>query len=188
MMQQTNGARQLTGDLNNYLTIGEVAELYGVTRTAVSYWLSAGHLPTYLDGKKKLIWVEDLENFERPAKKKPGRPKGSRNKVTRLQPVQRDASAKRRLELEHGGRADEVSQVLFTLGTALTKVSALVEKLNTEAPETSRGELLRADLRSSHRLLRRTYDFLLDAENTTLRAESKVQELTRDLARELRGS
>ena len=115
-------------------------------------------------------------------------PKGSRNKVTRLQPVQRDASAKRRLELEHGGRADEVSQVLFTLGTALTEVSALVEKLNVESPQTSKGELLRGDLRAAHRLLRRTYDFLLDAENTTLRAESKVEELTRDIGRELRGT
>ena len=186
------------GDLKDYLSIAEVAELYGVSRPAVSQWITAGLLEAHQDGRRKLIKIDDLETFERPAAKKRGRPKGSRNKVTHLKALgsPREAegtelkgSTKRRLEVEHGGSVDEIAEVLGTLGTALTTTATLVEKLNRETPETSRPEvLLRGDLRATRRLLRRCYDFITDAEHITLRGEDRAADLIRDIERELRGT
>ena len=190
-------------DLRNYWSVAEVAELFGVTPRSVYGWIKDGLLPTHKDGRKKYISSESLETFKQPAKKKPGRPKGSRSrkkkkqlaatKVTHLQPVQKSNGAARgaaakRLKLEHGGRADEISSVLNSLGAALTESAFLIEKLNAAPTETSQGELLRTDLRAAHRLLRRSYDFLIDAENVTFKAETRAEELSRDIAREIRGS
>ena len=189
-------------DLTDYWSVTEVAELFGVTPRSVYSWIKQGLLPTHQDGNKKYISSESLETFEQPVRNSPGRPKGSRNRakkkqpvaaeVTHLQPVrlkvQGNGSVKRRLELEHGGRADEISSVLNSLGAALTESAFLIEKLNVAPTETAQGESLRTDLRAAHRLLRRSYDFLIDAENVTFKAETKAEELSRDISREIRGS
>jgi len=193
-------------DLGNYWSVTGVAELFGVTARSVYSWIKQGLLPTHQDGNKKYISSESLETFEQPAKKGLGRPKGSRNrkkkkkqqqqpktKVAHLQPVPQGSgaaasAAARRLKLEHGGRADEISSVLNSLGAALTESAFLIEKLNVAPTETAQGGSLRTDLRAAHRLLRRSYDFLIDAENVTFKAETKAEELSRDISREIRGS
>ena len=78
--------------------------------------------------------------------------------------------------------------MLNTLGAALTEASFLIEKLDVETPENAKSEMLRSDLRAAQRLLRRSYDFLVDGENVTFKGEDKASDLARDVGRALRGT
>jgi excisionase family DNA binding protein len=179
----------LLGDLRDYLTVSEVAELEGVTPQTVRHWIKSGNLSASKDGRLTLIAVTAMEAFERPTRRKRGRPKGSRNAAS-VVPLRPDAvgAAKRRIETEYGSGADEISAVCRSLGQGLIEVSDLIEKLNTSAPETSKQELLRADLRASQRMMRRAYDFLVLDGNVTFAAMDARDALVHDLRRELRGT
>ena len=191
MTAQKNEERR-HGDLGDYVNMRQAAELLEVSYQSVGNWVAAGELPVVKHGREKLIHIEDLESFVPPAKRKGGRPKGSKNKVV---PLRRDEEpsqngvAKRRLELGHHAHADEMSAVCHTLGKALTEVGDLTKKLSVATPETADMQLLRSDLRKAHEMMRRCTDFLVNPEFIRWgKAEEARDALLVDLRRELNGT
>ncbi len=51
------------GHLNQNLTVLDIAEICGVARSTVSYWIAKKSLPAHRSGKKHLISVKDLVLF-----------------------------------------------------------------------------------------------------------------------------
>jgi len=188
------------GDLKDYFTLQEVADYHGVTVPAVRKWIVAGLLPAHRDGRRMYIKVDDVESFERPAEKKPGRPVGSKNRqqqassgrVVRINPAVdpvEPGATRRGLQIEYGTSADEIASLIETLGGALTEVGNLVYKLDIKEPETGTEALLRGDLRASRRVLRRCFEFIRDDSNIVFRAQDDGSRdgLLKDVEQELRG-
>ena len=145
MIREANTTTMELEDLRDFMTMAEVAELFGVSRRTVYSWVTEGLLTTHKDGRKKLIPVAELE-------------------VTRLKamptaaaPAPTTASGSTTgfaLEADPGDDLVQVVEVLGSLGSALIVTATLVEKLSRESEETP-TDTHRGLVHHSHRIRRR---------------------------------